>query len=214
MNLKDAVDLARNIKSIPDRRPVWYKKLPSASDDTALYYKYFYELSHKFAPPFVLEIGTYLGSSSAHLASNDLVKVVTIDINSDATKEVQRFQFSNICALTIDVNLYTKQLNDEKTGEIYDVLFIDANHTFNDMYGQYVMLRPFVKNGGLIFFDDIHINPSTKDMDVAWGYVLDPKADISELHYTGFGVCQKDSSIQVPAWTEIIAEATSKMNLG
>lgn len=48
-----------------------------------------------------------------------------------------------------------------------------------------MVFLPKMRKGGLVFMDDIHLGDT---MERAWEEVEFQKRDISELHFTGFGV--------------------------
>jgi predicted O-methyltransferase YrrM len=86
----------------------------------------------------------------------------------------------------------------------YDLLYIDALHDFNHAYGEYVLYREFVVDGGMIFFDDLDLDMATGDMQILWDHVVDPKSKLPGLHVTGFGVAVKDPAVRPRPWQEVI----------
>ena len=209
MDLDAIKQLAALITTIPDSRPEWLKALPSAMEEGITqfgrYYRFFWEIAKRWAPERVLEIGTYKGSSIAHFAAgNPKGKCVTVDIEADSARLASEFKLPNLLPITANS---AEAVDRCKILSPYDILFIDGQHDFNHCYGEYVLYRPLVKQGGLIFFDDIHVHP---EMEVAWEYIIDPKAEINNLHWTGFGVCQVDLTKDVAPWTDVIGEATKK----
>jgi predicted O-methyltransferase YrrM len=210
--------LAASLASSPDGRPAWLRAMPSASDATALYYRFFHEFSLRYAPAKVLEIGTYVGSSAAHLASNPATTVVTVDHNPDAKRLVDALGRPNVVAVTMDSALFAEILSGSRPPPSsappsgpFDVLFVDGNHTFNQAYGEYERFRPHVAEGGLVFFDDIHLPMSTREMDVLWALVPDEKLDLSVLHYTGMGVAKVSRATRLPPWAEAAPRADAMM---
>jgi predicted O-methyltransferase YrrM len=205
--LDEVVRLSGRLVSMPDRRPEWLKGMASASDPQALYYRLFHELMSLHAPLEALEIGTYVGTSAAHLAAaNAGGRVITVDHNTAAKACIEALPIRNITPISGDSMVVTASLAKTNT---FDLVFVDANHTFNSAYGEYVECRKLVKSGGLMFFDDIELPMATREMHVFWEFVRDPKAKLPGLHHTGFGVACVDHSIQVPEWKDVIAAATS-----
>lgn len=196
--------LADGILGIPDDRPEWMVGLSSANDEQqtqfARYYRFFHEFVKSCKPENVLEIGTYHGTSAAHLAYADpYCKIVTMDIDASSIDRIERIasdrNLGNITTLTGDSFRILSEA--EKFGP-FDVLFIDAVHDFVHCYGEYLLYRPLVRDGGIIFFDDIHLG---SEMDSAWGMIADPKVELPTLHYTGFGACKVDISITPRPYT-------------
>lgn len=194
IKLSDLQALADRMPLIHDDRPAWLSSLPYARDEQhGCYYRFFHELAKVASPLRVLEIGTHLGGSSAHLAfANRGGHVTTIDIDPKSAALVEGFGLENLSAMTIDSSRATEALSGRAP---FDVLFIDAEHEFEPCRREYVQYRKLVRDGGIVFFDDIHMHDG---MDRAWAAVADPKIDLPRiLHYTGFGACKVDASLVV-----------------
>ncbi len=197
-----------------DERPVWLATMrQDVNDPGARYYRFLYELAKARPPGFVLEIGTFLGASAAHLAmGNPLGTVVTVDINPDAKARAEELRVGNLHAVTDDSMRFAANNGVQAfqtaigKGEI-DLLYIDGNHTFNSCYGEYVAYRRLMKDGGIILVDDCHVHA---EMDVAWRYIVDPKIRLDWLHNTGFGAAVVDKKIVAPEWSEVIANASKE----
>jgi predicted O-methyltransferase YrrM len=173
-----------------DTRPPWLQAMPSASDTTALYYRFFHHLTQQKGPLQVLEIGTYYGSSACHFAYADLISFVrTIDCDPGARITLEQIaaerSLMNVEAITSDSLVWAYEAGAAHVRR-YDVLFIDGLHQAAQVNAEYEAYRPLVRDDGLIFFDDIDLG----DMDRFWRAVLDPKIRLDDLHYTGFGCCQ------------------------
>lgn len=175
--------LINGLRSRTDTRPDWLRAMPSASDDTALYYRFFHHLVEHVAPIRVLEIGTYFGTSACHFAFANVGGFVrTIDCNPDAKVALEQAaadRITNIWPVTSDSLAWAVQ----EPAKAYDVLFIDGLHNAAQVQAEYEAYRPFVRDDGLIFFDDIDLG----DMPEFWRGVDDPKVRLDALHYTGFG---------------------------
>ena len=168
----------------PDGRPDWLKSIDR--DPTSVYYRFFYEFARTFCPKTTFEIGTCEGLSAAHLAAgNPEGTVITLDIKPEAKRLADALLIPNLVSIVCHSIEAPKRL---KWIPPIDLLFVDGNHAFDDAYGEYVTYRPLVRDGGLIFFDDISIND---DMQRLWNAVSDPKTVLDGLHYTGFGVAEK-----------------------
>lgn len=189
-----------------DPRPEWLK---AASDPAGLYYRFLYELSKPEGeghPRFAVEIGTYTGGSAAHMAALGC-RVLTIDSNPNAARLAARFGMPNLEAVTSDSMAF---IGDLASYPPIDILFIDGNHTFNQAYGEYEGYRRRVRDGGVILFDDLALPMATREMEVLWEFIPDPKVRLDSLHSTGFGAAVKDPSVRVPPWEEIITRATER----
>lgn len=159
-----------------------------------------------------LEIGTYRGSSAAHLAASG-ASVVTIDVNPDAARVVN--EFADLCITPITANSGFVLGDPAAAAKIhalapYDILYIDGDHTFNSAYGDYVRFWPLVREGGVIVFDDIKLGMAGDEMRVFWDRVVDPKIELDALHETGFGAAIR-GSVPPPPWEDVINDATREI---
>lgn len=205
MNLDHIIKLAESIPGMPDLRILWLQNMPSASDNTALYYRFFHDLILEYEPLKIVELGTYLGSSAAHLAYSNRGPVVTIDLDPSATEKAKALNLSNLRTITSDS---LKALEGVRDVGSFDICFIDTQHYFRQAYAEYVAYRDLVRDGGLIFFDDIELGD---EMSVLWDMIPEPKKSLKVLHYTGFGVVQKDVRVRVPPLEDILDEAMSRI---
>jgi predicted O-methyltransferase YrrM len=71
----------------------------------------------------------------------------------------------------------------------FDILFIDTDHTLEQATFEYATYAPLVRNGGIILFDDIHMN----DMTAFWNTITARKIELNHLHCTGFGAVLAES---------------------
>jgi predicted O-methyltransferase YrrM len=192
-SFRDLVSLASAVETSPDDRPIKLLRLQEESypQGVSLYYRFFKELSVKLKPSVVLEVGTYLGASAAHLAFNSSTQVVTLDIDREAAKRVDRLGLKNVKALTLSSLQYIEQLGQLVPNglAIFDLVFLDGSHLADDVYREYQCIRPFVRTNGLIFIDDI---VSTEEMRKLWGWIREPKLELNSLHWSGFGVVRVD----------------------
>ena len=141
----------------------------------------------------ILEIGTLYGTSAAYLASNPANHVVTVDLDVKVKDRVAKLGFPNIKVFIGNSLLIADQVAREGP---FDFAFIDGNHIFEAVYGDYVLYRKSMKPGGFMFFDDIHHPVGWPEMDVFWSRVTkEPKTELPALHDKGFGVVKVDPSV-------------------
>jgi len=176
--LRDLYELLRTCKSLPETRPKLLLDLISAAPTTNDYNRFLYEFTRIFAPLRVVETGTDRGRSAAHFALGwSGVQVWTIDIDPACSKNARDLGLGNLNAVTgdaADVDLIGP----------FDVLFIDSLHTQKQARRELDAFRYRMNPGAVVFYDDIHLSP---DMIQFWQSVPDPKIDLSELHFSGFG---------------------------
>lgn len=162
-----------------------------------------------------LEIGTYQGSSAAHLAASGAT-VVTIDVNPDAARLARALAVAQNLRITpITANSGFVLGDPVEAAKIralapYDILYIDGDHTFNSAYGDYTHFWPLVREGGVIVFDDIELDMAGDEMRVFWDRVVDPKVKLNALHETGFGAAIR-GRVPPPPWEAVITDVTREI---
>lgn len=173
-----------------DKRPQWLRDLPDACNPAARYHQWLYYLGSVIPTDArIVEIGTAQGVSALHLAAGcPSGHVTTIDIDQDCAAvcraRAAQYGVTNLSAVIADsTDPKLAQLLGEDVSTI-DLLFIDGNHTYASMQGDYTRFRPLMSDGGLILFDDIDYSD---EMRMAWSAVHDLKLDLHELHHSGFG---------------------------
>lgn len=203
VSLNDLRSLAVELPRLFDDRPMWLKEMPYASQPGSEYYRFLWELGKRWKPERVLEIGIDKGASTLTLAaSNPQGTVVSMDINPGACENARAIaRHHEIQNLGI---LHQDSLKVVAFERPFDLGFLDSWHSFDQVYREYVLYRPFMKEGAIILFDDIKYS---KEMAVAWDLIPDPKIDLSELHHSGFGACKVDRSITPVSWESIREEA-------
>lgn len=210
ITLEELRRLSDNLHTIPDDRPDWLKAMPYAMEHVSHYYRLIWELVKSFKPSYTIEIGIDKGGSTLTLAAaNPQGSVVSVDIDKAACENAKRIAsqrgLSNLQVVNDDSMRNLKLL--ELIGKKADLLFIDGYHDFTHAYGEYEQYRRFVAQDGIILFDDIH---ESKEMDVAWSYVVDPKIELPKAHHSGFGACRVNHLIPCQTLDSIAASASAK----
>jgi len=165
----------------PDDRPQILKDLTAPAPTCLAYNRFFYELTKELKPKLCLETGTDRGRSAAHLAlGNPDGLVITIDIDQACKANVDALKIPNISSFAINSLDYVKAIPDG----FLDILFLDSLHTYEHTPTEWRAYQRRVKKGGLVFFDDIHLDAG---MDRFWSEVTGVKVDLSHLHFSGFG---------------------------
>lgn len=104
--------------------------------------------------------------------------VIGIDIDNSYFTNAN---FPNIVMVNADSIEYASEFK----GEI-DLLFIDADHTYDNTMGNYLAWKQFVRNGGIICFDDTNC-PSEFPELLRIPLELEGFIPLNELHHSGFG---------------------------
>ena len=212
MNLETIAALAHRALQPVERPPALVLAASREAGPNDLYYRFLYLLSTEMQARTAIEIGTYRGASSAHLAGAS-ASVVTIDLNADAARCVHEIGIDRITPVTANSGFVLQDLVEAakiRALAPYDILYIDGDHTFNSAYGDYARFWPFVREGGIIVFDDIKLEMDGDEMRVFWDRVVDPKVELDWLHETGFGAAIR-GSVPPPSWGTIIADVTAEI---
>jgi len=180
--LSDLKELAESLPSIPDGRPEWLKVLlPEAN----AYHRFIYEFSKRMKPRFSWEIGSCDGAGASHMAEgNRDGVVVTVDIDPGCKSKVDSLFVPNVIALLGDS---LEVLERVRWKPQIDLLFIDGEHSRTRVEAEYAAYRKLVRPGGFILMDDIRL---TSEMVEAWDAISDPKVNLDNLHFSGFGITQ------------------------
>jgi len=188
--LADLVSLAADLVRREDSRPEFLK--PLQPDPNVQLHRFLFELAREFKPHISLEIGTCAGAGAAHIATGyPEGTVITIDIDPKAKKAVEGLWIPNVLALVGDS---IEVLDRLKWSPSIRMLFIDGDHTYRQAHAEYVGFRSSVVPGGLMLFDDILLNHEMREF---WGSVKDPKVELNNLHFSGFGAAIKDPKVRL-----------------
>lgn len=192
-----AISIANQVDR--DYRSKRLRDLHDASHPTCRYYGFLYQVADRCGPLDVVEIGTYVGTSAAHLASSNYRavgddefrgQITTIDINPDAKRQVDALGFPNIIAMTGDS--LSEGILGALAGRKFDILYVDGLHNFSQAYREYFYYRHMVREGGLMIFDDVGLEMDGDEMNVLWDAIPEPKQRLDHLHpNTGFGIVEK-----------------------
>lgn len=212
MNLETIAGLARLALQPVDRPPPLVLAASREAGPNDLYYRFLYLLSTRMQARTAIEIGTYRGASSAHLAGTS-TSVVTIDLNVDAARYVREIGVDRVTPITANSGFVLGDpVEAAKIRALapYDILYIDGDHTFNSAYGDYTHFWPLVREGGVIVFDDTELGMAGDEMRVFWSRVVDQKVKLNALHETGFGAAIRGST-PPPSWDAVIADVTREI---
>lgn len=151
------------------------------ADETRPYYVFLYKLAQTMKAKTIVELGVQTGRSTAHFACGaPNARVIGIDIELwDMDEILQRCpNIKLIKKPSQDVDLKTQP------GPI-DILFIDSDHSYEQVKKEWELYRPLMRPGGVILVDDIYWSDG---LTKAWNEMTGEKHDISFLHdIAGFG---------------------------
>lgn len=116
----------------------------------------------------VLELGTSLGITTAYLASaNAGVKCFTMEGCPETARKAsvvfKNLGLTNIKIIDGDISQTLSPVLDEL--QSVDLVFIDANHTYEAVCGYYKQIEPFLSQNAIVVVDDIYWSP---EMTAAW----------------------------------------------
>ncbi len=186
MHLNDIADLAQKVAGghIADGRSERLRAMTTGAPTTELYNRFLFLLAGILRPAHIVETGTDRGRSGVHLAEGSPEsKIVSIDIDSACTQQLAALELPNVEAVTGNSLDVVRRFDDQSI----DLLFLDSLHEYPHMRRELDAFLPKVRPGAFVLLDDIHLNPG---MDRLWSEIGHAKRDISELHFSGFGVFQ------------------------
>lgn len=205
ISLEELRNFSDVLASLPDDRPQWLKDMPYAMENPSHYYRLLFEIVKRYKPKYSLEIGVDKGGSTLTLAAaNPEGLVVSVDIDQasceNARKIAEAHGLGNLRVAQNDSLAHVKSLKEieEQIGVKAELLFLDGRHDFLHCRAEYEGYRPFMKQGGIILFDDIH---ESSEMEQAWASIVDPKIECPKAHWSGFGACKVDHAISCPSLT-------------
>lgn len=210
ITLQELRALSDNLHLEPDDRPAWLKAMPYSMENPSHYHRLLFEIARRYRPEYVIEIGIdKAGSTMALAAGNPEGTLLSIDIDRGACENAKR--------LALQHGLKNLQIvNDESSrnlklieviGKKANLLFVDGAHDFVHAYSDYQQYRNFVCEGGIILLDDIH---EGREMEAAWGHVVDPKIELPKAHHSGYGACKVDHAIPCKTLETLLGEGKGK----
>jgi predicted O-methyltransferase YrrM len=166
-----------------DDRPQWLRDL--VRRPAWLYYRAFVALAEHTNPELIVELGTHHGVGALHFNYGcPTAKIITIDIAKYPNRPIMAKK--GIVSVLCDSTKYADQVED---GTV-DILFIDANHTYESLIADFNAWLPKMKESGIVLFDD-----------VGWDMVLTPKT-ARMIH----GKVAGENTYMSHAWEEIVAQ--------
>jgi predicted O-methyltransferase YrrM len=142
--------------------------------------------------PAICELGTNLGISSAYLAIGAAVAAPNIRVRtgdmSEARIDVAKEIHDSIGLSNIDyvIGRFSETLNDLLQPTI-GLCFVDGDHTYDGTLRYFDRIRPRMKTGGVIVFDDIDWS---EDMRRAWSDIMKSEPFESKAAIDGMGYLQ------------------------
>lgn len=156
-------------------------------DDTSCrYYHYLLKLVKRLKPKKVLELGTSQGRSSLFmmLGLPEDGSLITIDIGSFLRSDLAAFANDSRLKIVFGNDLYHSVFS--KIENNIELLFIDSEHSFEQIFKEWDIYRPKLVDGAIVVMDDIHLN---QGMERFWDSLPYEKIDTGGyLHFSGFGL--------------------------
>lgn len=157
---------------------VYPRPRPAPRIDDPVYYRFL----HALAPQLnnFLELGCRTGAASYHVAQgNPKTKIHCID-----RKDRMAVYHPNISFHLCD----TRDAGMPKyLGKKFDAIFVDSEHTYEQVRAEYDLWRPRVRDGGVMLFDDID---EYEGLQKFWTELPGNKFSVPQLHPErwGFGI--------------------------
>ena len=151
------------------------------------YYLYLNALVRILRPRKVLELGTDIGRSAAFMMMSlpQQSRLITVEIGTQPRTDLEPFEgdprLSIVQGNDLDLKIYGGLAL-----EGIDLLYLDSDHTFEQISREWALYRPYLSDGACVAMDDIHLNPG---MEQFWESLHCPKIDAPrDLHFSGWGL--------------------------
>lgn len=178
--------------------PITLRKIARTSLSPPRIARRLFRLARFMKATKILEIGTSLGITTAHLAlARPDARIITLEGCPELSR-IAREHFNRLGIMNIELmegrfeeNL-SKALNQLGT---VDLIYIDGNHQKEALLGYYIQCYQHSGNDTVIVFDDIHSSPG---MEEAWEKIRQKEeATVSlDLFTSGWVLFRKESSKQ------------------
>ena len=165
------------------------EKTVSTQEDASLqspgvpahYYRYFYWLTKKVKPQLTVELGTHTGISAACLAEGyPGGQVITVNNKNQLMGQCKRPNIEYRIQDSLEL------FDVPKFG--IDILFIDTLHDGIQPLKEWKLWSPFVRKGGIVMFDDIHLLPPMEKFWEEFNPLIGEKFELPIHGGAGFGV--------------------------
>lgn len=133
---------------------------------------FLYNIVKKIKPKNILELGTSFGISTLSMSiANPACKITTLEgcpnISKKAQENFNQTKASNINVVIGNINHTLSKVL--QSAEPFDLVFIDANHTYIDTLNYFFQIKSLLNKNSLIIFDDIHWS---KEINNAWKKII------------------------------------------
>lgn len=136
------------------------------------YYRFLKNLAKETRPRLSVELGVCGGGASFHLCIGyPLGRVIGIDYTNDYPDNIEYIKscFPNYYFMLNDSVIVAKSVF-EKFGQV-DILFIDTIHTYARTMVEYNAWFPYLSNGAIVCFDDLHRREMHMNGINIWEYI-------------------------------------------
>ncbi|MBC7904423.1 MAG: class I SAM-dependent methyltransferase [Gemmatimonadaceae bacterium] len=165
---------------------------------SAKFTRLLYRMAEYYKPEKILELGTSLGISTSALAlAVPDADVITME-GSGAVADLAVAGFR--ASLLTNIFLVRGNFDDTLPGVLnlmgeVDLCFVDGNHRKEPTLRYFKSLLPYMRDGSILIFDDIHWSA---EMEAAWKEISDhPDVLLSvDLFYIGIVFFSKDFKVK------------------
>jgi predicted O-methyltransferase YrrM len=156
---------------------------------------FLFQLAYWLKPATVLELGTFMGISTASLAKAHSARVITFEgvpeFAAIARKVWQELEITGIQLLQGDIDETLPSFSGQENLHA-ELIFVDANHTREATLRYFQMLKKMASPQACMVFDDIYWS---EGMAAAWTEIkADPAVTVSiDLFHFGLVFFRKES---------------------
>lgn len=167
----------------PDHRLEEFLKVCSVD---APYYAFLYHVAKAMEPDLVYDLGTELGRSAKALACGapESTQIVTVEIIGKVPDTWVRFLncHENLRVVS-GTNANDFLLCESNRAKPVDLCVIDTNHHYETALSEWSLVRPLMRPGGVVCFDDaMHAGPERVLKEIALPKVIFDGVDGPKIH--------------------------------
>jgi predicted O-methyltransferase YrrM len=159
---------------------------------------FLYLCAEIFKARTILELGSCAGISGCYLAlASQCKSFVTVE-GSQTLAALARTNLTQVSKFATVVNASFDDALDQilpDVGNGIDLVYIDGHHDYLATLHYFERLRPYLKAGAVLVFDDIHFSVA---MQRAWQKLTQQEGCAHTIDAGRFGLCLWDGSSRVP----------------
>ncbi len=157
-------------------KPRKVSSIAKLSGSSARWGRFLFAMSEHFGGDTIVELGTNLGIGTSYLSRGNQGSTVhtfegNVALHNFSSNYFKENQMTNVKSHLGSIQETLPVVLNEQNQ--VDLVYIDADHTYNATVHFFETLKPHLKNSSVIIFDDIHWS---KGMEAAWAKIVKDEA--------------------------------------